>query len=204
MNFNTLASEETISKTIDAITKRNVTVHRAKTKADALELIKTLIPAQSPVMSGSSTTLNEIGFTDLMISGNHSWKNVKADIVAETDPAKQTELRQRSVLAPYFLGSVHALTEDGQALVASASGSQIPSYAYTSDNVIWVAGTQKIVPTLAEAMKRVTDYVFPLEDDRMQKAMGFGSTIAMWWVFEKSILPNRKYHLILVDEVLGF
>lgn len=204
MNYTTLATPEIIKKVTDAFAARNVTVHVVNTKAEALEAIKTLIPAGSEVMSGGSTTLNQIGYIDYLKEGNHGWKNVKDAIMAETDPVKQTELRQRSVLAPYFLGSVHAITEDGQAVVASASGSQIPSYAYTSDNVIWVAGTQKIVPTLADAMKRVETHVFPLEDARMKEAMGFGSVIGMWWIFEKSIMPNRKFHLILVNEELGF
>ncbi len=204
MNYTTLATPEIIKKVTDACAGRNITVHVVDTKADALETIKKLIPSGSDVMSGGSTTLNQIGYIDYVKDGAHEWNNVKEKILAETDPIKQNELRQRSVLAPYFLGSVHAITEDGQAVVVSGSGSQIPSYAFTSDNVIWVAGTQKIVPTLADAFKRVTDFVLPLEDARMKEAMGFGSSIAMWWIFEKSVLPHRKFHLILVNEVLGY
>ena len=204
MDYTKLAETETVKKVSEAFAARNVKVHFVNTKEEALEMVKGLIPAGSEVMNGSSTTLDQIGFVDYLKSGTHGWKNLKEEIVAEKDPAKQNELRQKSVLSKYFLGSVHAITEDGQAVVASASGSQIPSYAFTSDNVIWVAGTEKIVPTLDAAFKRVTDHVFPLEDARMKKAMGFNSTIGMWWIFEKSILPNRTFNLILVNENLGF
>ena len=204
MNYTTLATPETIQKVTEALTARNVSVRVVNTKAEALEAIKNLIPEGSEVMSGGSETLNEIGYVEYLKSGNHGWHNVKDAIFAETDPIKQSELRQKSVHAPYFLGSVHAITEDGQVVVASGSGSQIPSYAYTSDNVIWVTGTQKIVPTLADAFTRITEYVLPLEDARMKKAMGFGSAISMWWIFEKTIMPNRKFHLIFVNEELGY
>jgi len=67
-----------------------------------------------------------------------------------------------------FLGSVHAITEEGQLMIASASGSQLPSYAFTSDNVIWVASANKIVADREAGFKRIEDHVFPLENKRMQ------------------------------------
>jgi len=128
-------------------------------------------------MTGSSTTLNQIGFTDLLISGKHPWKNWKDIILSEKDRAKQMELRRKSIMSEYFLGSVHAIAETGEMVIASASGSQLPAYIFTSNNVIWVAGTQKIVPALPDAIKRVEQYVFPLEDARMKKDGAAGSTI---------------------------
>ena len=96
-------------------------------------------------MTGSSTTLNEIGFVELLKSGNHPWNNLKDKIVSEKDPKKQAELRKKSVLANYFLGSVHAVTQSGEVITASNTGSQLAPYAFSSNNVVWVVGTQKIV-----------------------------------------------------------
>lgn len=168
-----------------------------------MEAIKKLIPEGAAVTTGSSTTLNQIGFTDLLKSGHHPWHNLKEAIVNEKDETKKTELRRQSSLAQYFLGSVHALTEDGIAVIASATGSQLAPYAYTADNVIWVVGTQKIVPSLDDAMRRVRDYVFPLEDERMKSTGASGSTFGKWLIFEREI-NQRQIHLILVNEVLGF
>lgn len=148
-------------------------------------------------------TLDEIWFIELLKSGNHNWHNMKESIVTETDLANQNELRKQSVSADYFLGSVHAITEDGELLVASASGSQIPSYVFTSQNVIWVVGTQKIVPTLSDAFTRVNEYVFPLEDARLKSTGAEGSVFSMWWIFERNIMPH-KLTMIFVRENLGF
>jgi L-lactate utilization protein LutC len=204
MNYDQLANSETVQETINALKGRNIEALLVNTKEEALEKIKGMIPAGASVMTGGSTTLNEIGFSDLLVSKNHPWKNLKDEIVAETDPEKQNELRKRSVLADYFLGSVHAVTKDGEILVASASGSQIPSYAFTSPNVIWVVGTQKIVGDLNAAFDRVKTYVFPLEDQRMKSTGAQGSVIARWLVFEREIMPNRKVTMIFVNEKLGF
>lgn len=204
MNYEHLAPEETIEKVTAALKERNIDAVVVDTKAEALEKIKNLIPAGAPVMNGSSTTLQEVGFIDYLKEGKHGWNNVHEEILKEKDPVRQAELRKQSILADYFLGSVHAVTEAGQLLVASASGSQIPSYAFSSDNVIWVVGTQKIVPDLDEAMKRIHDYVYPLENKRIQSVGYPGSAMARVLIIEREIMPNRHLTVIFVREKLGF
>lgn len=203
MSFTDLADQATIDKTLVGLKARNVQAEFVQTAAEAVEAIKKLIPNGASVMTGSSTTLNQIGFTDLLKDGQHPWNNLKNAIVAETDATKQSELRRQSSLAQYFLGSVHAVTSDGELLIASASGSQLGPYAFTADNVIWVVGAQKIVPTLDDAFKRVREHVFPLEDARMKSTGAPGSVFGKWLIFEREVMP-RKIHLILVNEVLGF
>ncbi|MCX6716948.1 MAG: lactate utilization protein [Candidatus Taylorbacteria bacterium] len=203
MDYKTPAKMPSIRKTMESLMARNINAIYVKTKEEALEKVKSLIPDGAEVMTGSSTTLEEIGFVDLLKKGKHPWKNLKNKITAEKDSAKQNELRKISVSAEYFLGSAHAISENGELVFTSASGSQIPSYAFTSQNVIWVVGTQKIVPNLTEAFKRVKEYVFPLEDERMKKAGFPGSVMGMWLIFERNIM-GRKLSVIFVNENLGF
>lgn len=204
MNYKLLPPESVILNTIKALESRNIEAVYVKDREAALEKLKELIPKNATVMTGSSTTLDQIGFIKLLKSGNHPWKNLKDQILAEPDKIKQAELRKQSILSDYFIGSVHAITEEGETITASASGSQIPSYAFASDNVIWVAGAQKIVPDLESGIKRVKDYVYPLEDQRMKSVGSSGSIIGWMLIFGHSILPNRKIKIIIVDEVLGF
>lgn len=204
MDYTKISSDEVTEKVVASLRARNINTVVVNTKEEALEKIKELIPVGGSVMNGSSATLNEIGFVDYLKDGQHGWDNVHADILKEKDKDKQTRLRKESVLADYFLGSVHAITEDGQLVIASASGSQIPSYAFTSDNVIWVAGTQKIVPTLDAAMARIRDHVVPLEDARMKSASYPGTVWARTLIIENEIMPNRHLTIILVKEKLGF
>ncbi|MCZ7357972.1 MAG: lactate utilization protein [Candidatus Methanoperedens sp.] len=204
MEYDTLASKETVDKTIKALRPRGINAEFLNKKEDALNRLKKMIPAGAEVMTGGSTTLDQIGFTEMLKSGRHPWKNLKDAILAEKDPAKQMELRKKSVTAEYMIGSVHAVVETGEVLVVNASGSSIPAYSFSSDNVIWIAGTQKIVPAVEEGFKRLREYCFPLEDKRM-KSVGYpGSTLGKFLLFEKETNPSRKVTLIFVNEKLGF
>jgi len=204
MKYEIIPSDETIKKVSLALHARNVTTIIVDTKEEALEEIKKLIPKGAEVMNGSSTTLKEAGFMDYLGGDANGWDNVHAKITSEKDPVVHAKLRKESVLADYFLGSVHAITEEGQLLIASGSGSQVPSYAFTSNNVIWVASANKIVADLDGAFDRLKNYVYPLEDKRM-KSVGYpGSTIGKILIFEREIVPTRKLTMILVKEKLGF
>lgn len=204
MDYTKIPADEVIKEVAENIKARNITPIIVDTKEQALEEIKKLIPQGGSVMNGSSTTLQEIGFVDYLKTGEHGWNNVHEEILKESDPVEQSRLRKESVLADYFLGSVHAITSAGQLLVASASGSQIPSYAFTSNNVIWVASANKIVHDREAGFKRIEDYVFPLENKHMKEVGYPGSTIGRVLVFEREIMPNRHITIILVKEKLGF
>jgi hypothetical protein len=194
-----------LEKTAEAVRARGVNVEVVDDRAAALARLQALIPAGATVMTGGSMTLREIGFDDLLISGQHPWRNFKADLLAEKDPLKQSALRMQGTQAEYFLGSANAIAETGEMVFASATGSQLPAYAFTSRNVIWVAGAQKITPTLDDALRRTREYVLPLESER-QKSLGSkgGSFIGKTLIFEReAAFLRRQLTLILVNESLG-
>jgi hypothetical protein len=206
MAFDTLPAPEVIQRTVEAVQARGIHAEFVETKEAALERVKALIPPGCVVMTGSSVTLQQIGFEEILISGDHPWRNFKADLLAEKDPVKQSAMRRQGALAEFYLGSVNALAQTGELVFASGSGSQLPAYAFTSHNVIWVAGTQKIAPTLEEALRRVREYVLPLEDQR-QKSLGnqAGSRINRILIIEgEPAYLRRSLTLILVNEILGF
>src|SRR3989338_2581628 len=204
MNYETIPSAEITEKTTAALKERNINVIVANTKEEALDKVKSLIPASVSVMNGSSTTLQQIGFVDYLKSGNSGWKNLHEDILEEKDPQKQAELRKQSVLAQYFLGGIQAITESGQILMASATGSQLAQPAFSADNVILVASTNKIVPTIDDAFPRLKEYVFPLQNERI-KTVGYpGSVIGKVLIFEREINPARKITIVLINEKLGY
>lgn len=205
MNYTSLASQQSVEKTIQALRVNGVEAFSVETGADALVKIKELIPQGASVMNGSSRTLEQIGFVEYLKSGNHGWNNLHEAILAEKDPAKQAVLRKQSVLSDYYLGSVHGLAETGEFVIASNSGSQLPHIVFTSPNLIFVASTQKIAPTLADALRRLEEHVVPLEDQHM-KEVGYGGTMLSKILIFKRENPmmGRKVRMILVNEILGF
>jgi L-lactate utilization protein LutC len=205
MDYHTLASKESIIKTAAALGSNGIETSVVDTKEAALEEIKKLIPQGASVMNGSSRTLEEIGYVEVLKSGTHGWNNLHAAILVETDNTKQAALREQAVFSDFYLGSAHAVTEEGELLIASGSGSQIPPLSFTAKNIIIVAGAQKIVPVLADAFDRLKTYVYPLEDKRMKDAGMGGSSISKILIFAKEpAWTGRKVHLILVNEPLGF
>lgn len=205
MKYKALASDESIVKTVQALTKKGIEVVVIEDEIQALKKITAWIPQGASVMNGASVTLEQIGFVELLKSGNHQWHNLHAAIVSEKDPVKQGTLRKQALLADFYLGSVHALVENGEFVIASNTGSQLLHVVYSSPNLIFVVGTQKIVPNLDEAMKRLEKYVIPLEDEHMKKLYGMGTALNKLLIFKgESAYPGRKIRMILVNKQLGF
>ena len=205
MKYDALATKEIVQKTIEALNARNIDAVALESGADALVKIKELIPAGASVMNGSSRTLEQIGFVEYLKSGVHGWNNLHEGILAEKDPAKQAQLRKQAVLSDFYLGSVHALAETGELVIASNTGSQLPHIVFTSPNLIFVVGTQKIAPTLTDALSRLEEYVIPLEDERMKQAYGVGTALNKLLIFKgENKMMGRKVRVIFVNEKLGF
>ena len=194
-----------IDTTVTALTANGYLSEVLDTKEEALAKIKEYIPQGASVMNGASKTLEAIGFVDYLKSGTHGWNNLHEAVLAEKDPAKQAVLRKQSVISDFYLGSVHALSETGEMVIASNSGSQLPHLAFTSPNIILVVGEQKLVPTLGDALKRVEEHVIPLEDERMKGAYGFGTLWAKTLIMHKeNPAIGRKVRVLIVKESLGF
>lgn len=208
MDYTHMASEESISRTVRGLKERGFEPMVVATKEEALAKVKELIPAGASVMNGASVTLQEIGFVDHLKGEGHGWDNLHKGIVEEKDAEKQKGLRRAALTSEYYAGSVHGLAETGEMLIASNTGSQLPHIVYSSPNVIFVVGTQKIVPTLADAYKRLHEHVVPLEDARMKQVYGpqAGTAVNKIFVYnrENASFTGRKIHVVLVKEKLGF
>lgn len=205
MHYDTLASEAVLEKVKVGLAERNFEFLVVENRREALEKIKELIPQGASVMNGASVTLEEIGMIDYLKSDSHGWNNLHTPIVAEKDPAKQKILRGTALNSEYYLGSVHALTESGEMIIASNTGSQLPHLAFSSPNLVLVAGTQKIVSDLSEGFDRLEKYIMPLEDQHMKNMYGFGTMHNKTLILHgENPMLGRKITVILVKEKLGF
>ncbi|MGZ7192736.1 MAG: LUD domain-containing protein, partial [Halobacteriota archaeon] len=178
-------------------------VIRAQNGDIALETLKTLIPPGAEVMSGSSTTLIEIGFDEYVNSGTSIWRDLHRVIFAENDEKKRYELRRKSVTADYFVSGVNAIAQSGQIIACDKSGSRVGAWPFAAGHLILVSGTNKIVPTLGDALRRVREYAYPLENIRAKKAYGMSSKIGKCVILANEEIEGR-IALVLVDELLGY
>jgi hypothetical protein len=101
------------------------------------------------------------------------------------------------------VGSVHAVTEQGSLLIASASGSQLGPLASGAGRVILVVGGQKVVPDLEAGLRRLQEYSYPLENERALRTYGVPSGVNNILVINR-VLVRGRITVILVREALGF
>lgn len=203
MNWDKIPDQSVLDKVIDGMRERNFNPVLVPDGQSALEKLKQMIPAGVGVMTGASTTLEQIGFIEYLAEKKHPWLNIKDGILAEKDPQKQRDLRRAATISDYFIGSVQAVTETGQVVGVDATGSRQGGYVYGAKNVIWVVGVNKIVSDLEKAMKRIVEHCVPLEDARVKSTGGTGTFIGKIVIYEREGLPQRV-STILVKEKLGF
>lgn len=169
----------------------------------ARERLAELIPPGADLTTGGSQTLYQIGFMDDIDAGRNGWVSRRTAIRAENDNAKRELLRRRATGADFIIGSVNALAATGEAVCIDHGGTRVGAYCYGAEQVIWVVGRNKIVPTLEDALRRAREYVFPLEDERVKREWGTDSAMFKTLIVEGEHRPNR-IRVILVDQNLGF
>lgn len=201
--WNRIPDDATITRTVEAIESRNIRVILVNTAQEALQAIVDLIPEGAEVMNGHSTTLFEIGYNRALKENRKGWRDYHAVITAENDAEKRHELRRKSVAADYFLSGVQALPESGEIVGCDKLGSRMGAWPHAAAHLILVSGTNKIVATVDDGLRRCREYCLPLEDQRVQRAQGVRSYIGKHVIIDREDVDGR-ITLILVKEPLGF
>ena len=201
--WNSIPTDEVVETTAKAIERRGIQVIIASNAGDALSVLRKVIPMGAEVMNGSSTTLIEIGYEDY-ISGNRSgWKLMHDIITAENNDDKRAELRRKSVASEYFVSGANALSQTGEIVACDATGSRVGAWPFAAGHLILVVGINKIVPSLEDALNRVRQYAYPLENARAKRAYGTPSIIGKCVILSHEKNEGRII-LILVKEALGY
>ncbi|MEN6342753.1 MAG: lactate utilization protein [Methanospirillum sp.] len=195
--------ETTIARTVEAIERRNIRVIRAATADAARQSLLDLIPDGAEVMNGSSTTLNEMGYEQLLKENPKGWRDYHAVITAENDEQERNALRRKGVAADWFLSGVQAIAETGELVGCDKTGSRVGAWPYAAGHLVLVSGANKCVPTLDDALARCWEYALPIEQQRARRAYGTSSEIGNIVILEKAIADGRVT-LILISESLGY
>ncbi len=202
LTFSQLVSDEQIDQTVEALKTRNIQAVVVNTGEEAREYVLNLLPEGAEVHSSMSITLEQIGLT-AAIEESERYQAIRPQL-RKLDRVKQNkEFRRLGSSPDFMLGSVHAVTLDGEVIVGSGGGSQIGPYASGAGKVIWVVGAQKLVPSLEDALRRLKEYSYPLEDARMQTAVGRSAQLNQILIFQGALQPGRL-NMVIVKENLGF
>jgi len=170
--------------------------------AAARARVKELIPEQASVFTAASETVRLSGI-DADINTSGRYQAIRPLVLAMDRATSADEIRRLLASPDFVVGSVNALTETGSLVVASASGSQLPSYSGGAARAIWIVGAQKVVPDLSTALRRVEEHALPLENARAQVAYGQPSAINRLLVLNAEPYPGRGT-VLLLREAIGF
>ncbi len=153
-----------IEKVMDALRKNNMDAYYVKTKEEARALALSLIPEGAVCASGGSVTLVETGIMDALKNSEYTYIDRYA--TAYTEEQREEAMRKAHHADVYFT-STNAITEDGELYNVDGNSNRVSAIVNGPKSVVVVAGVNKIVPTLSDAILRVKTVAAPRNTVRL-------------------------------------
>ncbi len=200
-NFEIPASEEMLQKVANRIRERNIEVMMVNNGEERDRLCLSGCPKGRKSTLESRRRFKNSGIFDAMMDLNQ-YDALRHQMFKMDRKTQAQEIRKLIAAPDFMLGSVNAITEDGILVAASATASQIGPYANTAGKVIMVVGSQKIVPDLETAFKRIREHVQPWEEAQVRKAANMGTFVGKILIIDREWV-NERMTVILVREPIG-
>jgi hypothetical protein len=200
--FTRLASDEQIQRTAKALEENGIHAQIAENGEEAKRMFFELIPDGAEIFLGASVTLETLGIKDV-IDKSGRFDAIRPKLFAMNRETQAREIRKLGAAPDFAAGSVHAVTEAGQVLAASKTGSQLGPYASGAGKVVWVVGAQKLVKDLNEGLRRIEEHVKPLENEHMQQLYHIDTRLNKILIINHEDRPGRL-NMIIVKEKVGF
>lgn len=198
-------------RVIQALKSRRMDGYYAENRAEALKIALSLIPEGSSVGWGGSTSITEIGLKDAIRQGNYR----AVDREAAPTPEEFRRIEKQCFLADFYLMSTNAITEDGQLVNLDGKGNRVAALCYGPDQVLVIAGMNKLVRTLDDAISRTRNTAAPINAQRFTgdtpcRQLGTcgdcrkPDCICNQLVITRGSMIPGRVKVILVGESLGF
>jgi len=201
-------SDASVAATAKAVNDKKFKCTVVDSAKAAVDLVATLVPQKASVGFGYATTFNEIGLNDYFKTRAdlHNFREIALAAEQKGDYPAAFAARAQGCSADYFLTSANAVSESGDMVFADLTGTRVPG-VLSGKNVIIVIGSNKIVPTYAEALARLENYVLPMESARVRVVFKVPASAANNIVSVKGPNPfgaPGRIHLIIIKGAYGF
>ena len=212
MNPKKQAYENLATSIIEKFNLRGIDGYYADSAEGALEIAQRFFAPGCSISWGGSETLNEIGLIEIL-------KNCDSDFTLydrSTVPLEERdEFHSKVVNCDYYLMSSNAITMDGQLVNIDGSGNRVACLIHGPKNVIVIAGMNKIVTNVDEAINRVHNFAAPPNTVRLGKDTPCahhgrcGNCLTNDCICSNVVITRRSHIpgriiVILVGEELGF
>lgn len=191
--------------------KRFIEGYYCESIEEARALALSMIPDGSSASFGGSATLSETGILEAL----RARENITLyDRDKANGPAEVKQIMHNALSCDYYLMSSNAITADGELVNIDGNGNRVAALIYGPENVVIIAGMNKIVKNVEEGISRTRNVASPQNCIRLNKntpcatngvcANCLADTICDQIVITRaSRIPNR-IKVILVGEELGF
>jgi len=214
LKYSKPVSEEMMHQTRDALLGKGYQCTIANDENEALNLLIQLPLRDSTIFCCASITLQQIGFIHYLKEHKDSCKrNFKAESVAAQmrgDFGEAEELMRMGMSADYVFTSVPALSVQGDLTVCCLTGTRTGCFSYAANKLYIIVGSNKIVESYEECLKRIDDYCVPLESARVRvvySSVGIKGSKPHHFAAIRGADPFQKedrIHVIICKQSLGY
>ena len=190
---------------------RHFDAYYCANKEEALAKALELIPEGVTVGWGGAQSAEDIGLLEAVRKG--PYREIDRDTAKS--PAERVALMKKALLADVFITGANALNLDGQMVNIDGNGNRVAAIVYGPDSVIVIAGMNKVVATLEDAVQRARTIAAPMNKQRFNLETPCEVTgacadcrsegcICNQLLITRNCKPTGRIKVILVGEELGF
>lgn len=205
-------NEKRLKRTVNALKENGFEAVYVSTKTDALKEVLNCVPKNALIGVGGSITVRELGIIDALSQRGH---RIAEHWSSDLAPDEWMEIRRQQLTSDVFLTSSNAITESGQLVNIDGAGNRVAAMIFGPKKVIVIAGVNKIVKNLKEALDRVNSVAAPMNAKRLNRKTPCAVTgkctdcRSPERICNVTTIINRKLvrtdiTIILIDEVLGY
>jgi len=155
-----------------ALNKNRMEAYVVENKQELINEIGKLISKKDKVFSGGSKTLNETGVIDFLNEGGYDYYyRGRRD-----ENGNEIDVMREAFYGDWYLTSTNAVTLDGELYNVDGNANRVAAISFGPKNVIVVAGYNKVVKDIAEAVERVKAIAAPANCVRLEKNTGCAVT----------------------------
>ena len=199
----------------EALEANHFEVYTASTIEGARRIVmEDILPKSQPksISWGGSMTFAASGIYEAIVETREI---TLIDVTAKDVPAaEKIERRRHSLLVDLYFTGTNAVTEEGQLVNLDMIGNRIGGLTFGPREVVVLAGRNKIVPDIEEAMLRIKNYVAPVNAMRLDMKTPCVKTgrcedckspsrICNTWAITEKAYPKGRVKVILINQDLG-
>ena len=200
-----------INKVIKALEENNINGYLVNSKEELISKIEELTNSGDIVACGGSMSLFEAGVIDHLRSGRYEFLDRYKEGLK---PEEIKQIYREAFFCDAYFTSTNAITEDGELYNVDGNGNRVAAMLYGPDKVIVIAGVNKIVKNINEAISRVENLAAPANAKRLNrktpcvitgKCMNCNSPerICREYTVIRKPAPNRIF-ILLLNENYGY